>query len=235
MAQPLNLTAGVTSDDGRSAIATKTHHLLVIGATRHTGKQVLQQGLAAGHTVTALARDAARIEPEHELLRVVRGDVLDSATVAPAIAGCDAVVSCLGVTSAYRAPTTLYSEGVRNIMQAMRGAGVQRLLVVSAVPVGRGEDDTLFNRVRTRLLWALFKELYADMARMEEVVRASDLDWTIVRPPRLTNKPATGRYRTAFNRGVRGGSSIGRADLAGALLRLLDDPGSSHATIGIAY
>jgi putative NADH-flavin reductase len=70
---------------------------------------------------------------------------------------------------------------------------------------------------------------------MEEVIRTSGLDWTIVRPPRLTNKPPTGHYRTAINRGVRGGYTIGRADLAGAILTMLDDPASIHAAIGIAY
>jgi putative NADH-flavin reductase len=210
-------------------------HLLVIGATRHTGKHVVQQALAAGHTVTALARDPARIDMQHERLRVVRGDVLDPATLAPAVVGCDAVASSLGATSAYRAPTTLYSDGMRNIIQAMRGVGVTRLIAVTAAPLGPDEDDTLPIRVLNKVMWAFIKEVYSDMGRMEDVIRTSGLDWTILRPPKLTNRPPTGHYRSAINHGVRGGYTIGRADLAGAILKLLDDPTAIHAAIGIGY
>ena len=234
MAQTLQTGTRVASGDARSAQATRVRHLLVIGATRHTGSEVMRQALAAGHMVTALARDPARIDRQHERLRVVGGDVLDPATLAPAMAGCDAVVSTLGVTSAMRAPTTLYSEGMRNIIAAMRAAGVTRVVAVTAAPLGPSTDDTLPSRVLSKVMWIAIREVYADMARMEEVLRASDRDWTIVRPPRLTGKPPTGRYRTAINRGVRGGYSIARADLAGALLALLDDPAASRAAVGIA-
>lgn len=231
MAQSVNL-ASVAHEHGR-APEKRTRHLLVIGASRHTGKEVMQQALAAGHAVTALARDPARLDARHERLRVVRGDVLDPATLAPAIAGCDAVVSSLGVTSAYRAPTTLYSDGMRNIIEAMRGADVRRLVAVTAAPLGPSSDDTLLMRVLSKALWTFASEVYADMTRMEEVIRASGLDWTILRPPRLTDKAATGRYRTAINGGVRGGYSIARADLAAAILALLDDPATLRAAIAI--
>ncbi len=236
MAQPANIHTSFAYDNGLSPEpARRVLNLLVIGATRHTGNQVMRQALAAGHTVTALARDPARIDVQHERLRVVRGDVLDPATLAPAMAGCDAVVSSLGATAAYRAPTTLYSDGMRNIIQAMRAAGVGRLVAVTAAPLSRDKDDTLRSRLINKVLWTFIKELYSDMARMEEVIRTSDLDWTIVRPPKLTNKPPTGHYRTAINRSVRGGYSISRADLAGAILTLLDDPTAIHAAIGIGY
>ena len=212
--------------------------LLVIGATRGTGRQVMQQALAAGHAVVALARDPARIDVPKDLrdqwLSVVRGDVLDPSSLAPAMADRDAVISTLGVTG--RAPTTLYSEGMRNIIQAMRTTGVRRLVAVSAAPLSGDDGDTLPSRLLlTPLLWALLRPVYADMARMEDEIRQSGLDWTIMRPPRLTDKPPTGRYRTALNRRVRGGYTISRADLAAAILTLLDDPTASHAAIGIGY
>ncbi len=236
MAHPVNAQTSLAHDNGSSPQAiTRARHLLVVGATRHTGNLVMQQALAAGHTVTALARDPARIEVQHERLRVARGDVLDPATLAPAIAGCDAVVSALGATSAVRAPTTLYSEGTRNIVEAMRAAGLTRLIAVTAAPLSRDKDETLPGLMVNALMWTFIKELYSDMARMEAVVRTGGLDWTIMRPPKLTNKPLTGRYRTASNRSVRGGYTIGRADLANAILTLLDDPTSLHAAIGIAY
>jgi putative NADH-flavin reductase len=236
MAQSVNTSTMSTHNNGLSPEpAKKTLNLLVIGATRHTGNLVMRQALAAGHSVTALARDPARIDIKHERLRVVRGDVLDPATLGQAVAGCDVVVSTLGVTSAYRAPTTLYSEGMRNVIKAMRDAGVRRLIAVTAAPLSNDKDDTLPSRVLNKMMWTFIKEVYSDMARMEDVIRSSGLDWTIVRPPRLTEKPPTGHYRTAVNRSVRGGFTIARADLAGAILKMLDDPESVHAAIGIAY
>ena len=122
----------------------------------------------------------------------------------------------------------------RNIIQAMRTTGVRRLVAVSAAPLSGDDGDTLPSRLLlTPLLWALLRPVYADMARMEDEIRQSGLDWTIVRPPRLTDKPPTGRYRTALNRGVRGGYTISRADLASAILTLLDDPTSIRAAVGI--
>jgi putative NADH-flavin reductase len=214
--------------------AITTRSLVVIGATRHTGRYVLQQALAAGYAVTAVARDPARITTHHERLTVVQGDVMDPATLLPALAGHDAVVSTIGAMS--RAPTTLYSVGMRHIIQAMRGAGVKRLVAVSAAPLSIDAGDTLPSRLLFKpLLLALFKPVYADMRLMEEEIRASDLDWTIIRPPRLTDKPATGRYRTAQGRSVRRGYIIGRADLAGAILSLLDEPKAIRAAVGIGY
>jgi len=236
MAQPAKAIPSIALDSRRSPQpVTKPHHLLVIGATRGTGKQLVQQALAAGHTVTALARDPARVEIRHERLAVMRGDVLDPPTLAQAMTGCDAVVSSLGVTSAYRKPTTLYSAGMRHIIETMRAHAVTRLIAVTAAPLGDGEGDTLPSRLLGKMMWAFIREVYADMTRMEEVIHGSGLDWTIVRPPRLTNKPLTGHYRTAVNRNVRGGYSIARADLADACLKLLDDPAAMRSTIGIGY
>lgn len=125
---------------------------------------------------------------------------------------------------------------MRHIIQAMYSADVTRLVAVSAAPLSRDDGDTLPSRLLLKpLLLALLRPVYADMARMEEEIRASSLDWTIVRPPRLTDKPATGRYRTAIDRSVRRGYTISRADLAGAIIALLDDPATIHAAVGIGY
>jgi putative NADH-flavin reductase len=125
---------------------------------------------------------------------------------------------------------------MHNIIQAMRATGVRRLVAVSAAPLSSDDGDTLPSRLLLKpLLWALYRPVYADMAAMEDEIRQSGLDWTIVRPPRLTDKPPTGRYRTALNRSVRGGYTISRADLAAAILKLLDDPTSIRAAIGIGY
>src|SRR5919201_2213987 len=156
--------------------AGKTLKLLVIGASRGTGRQVMQQALAAGHSVVALARDPARIDVPYDVadqrLSVVRGDVLDPSSLAPAMADRDAVISTLGVTS--RASTTLYSEGMRNIIQAMHTTGVRRLVAVSAAPLSSDDGDTLPSRLLLKpLLWALYRPVDADMAAMEDQIRQS--------------------------------------------------------------
>lgn len=235
MTQATNLHIAYAHGAASSAQTdTRVRKLLVIGATRGTGRQVMQQALAAGHVVTVVARDPARVDIRHERLTILQGDVMDAGTLAPAMAGQDAVICTIGVTS--RQPTTLYSEGMCHIVEAMRSTDVKRLVAVSAAPLSIDAGDTWPSRLLLKpLLLALFKPVYADMARMEELIRASDLDWTIIRPPRLTDKPATGRYRTALNLSVRRGYIIGRADLADAIIKLLDDPRASHAAIGIGY
>jgi uncharacterized protein YbjT (DUF2867 family) len=84
------------------------------------------------------------------------------------------------------------------------------------------------------ILKSAFRENYADLARMEDILRDSDLDWTVVRPVRLTSKPVTGRYRTAFGQNVRHGLFISRADVAQCMLRALDQPETIGQTVGIA-
>jgi len=129
----------------------------------------------------------------------------------------------------------------------MQAAGVRRLVVVSAAPVGtvpspgrprpprHDPGDGFFLRtVAYPVLKAALREVYADLAQMEDVLRDSDLDWTSVRPVRLTGKPATGRYRTALGRNVRHGMVISRADVAGCMLRVTGQPETFRQTIGIA-
>src|ERR687887_470256 len=118
----------------------------------------------------------------------------------------------------------------------MRHAGIRRLVVVSAAPIGEGDGGTLTYRLLARpLLWAVFRNAYKDMDRMEEAVRCSGTDWTIMRPPRLTNGRRRGRYRTAVNAALRRGNVVSRADLADAILRLLDDPDAIKAAIALGY
>jgi putative NADH-flavin reductase len=209
--------------------------LTVFGGTGGTGAQVISAALDAGHTVIAPARDPARIRASHERLRAVRADVLAPPSLVGTVDGADAVVSALGLANGRR-PTTVYSTGVGNILDAMRVAGVRRFVGVSALPVTpRAEVSVLERRVLYPILYRFFGAGYADMERMEQLLRRSAVDWTVVRPPRLTNGPATGRYRRAVNHHLPHGRTISRADLAAEMLRLLDDPHAVRATVGVAY
>jgi putative NADH-flavin reductase len=182
-------------------------------------------------------RDPARLAFADDRLTVAQGDVLQPASLNGSIDGSDAVVSALGPASG-RAPTTVYSDGAKNVLAAMRYAGVRRFVAVSAIPVAPPAeiDGLLTRRVLVPLLYRFIGETYADMARMEEMLRASsDIDWTVVRSPRLTNGNATGRYRTAINEMLPHAGKISRADLADWLLRLAGDRRSVGAVVTAAY
>ncbi len=206
-------------------------NLVVIGATGGTGSQVVEQALAAGHMVTAIVRRPTAVTLRHQRLEVIQGDVFEPTTLAQPISGKDAVVSALGVTTA--GPTTLFSTGIANIMQAMQSAEVRRLICISAGGLDPGPG--LLRWIAKQMLWLMFKEAYSDMARMEAAVKASDLDWTIVRPPRLTNGPRTGQYHIAVNKHLSRGWSISRADLANYIVTHLEDPQTYCAQVEVAH
>ncbi|MEV4536499.1 SDR family oxidoreductase [Asanoa sp. NPDC049518] len=206
--------------------------IAVFGATGGTGRQVIQQACAAGHEVVAVVRDPDRLGESLPRLSVVRADVMDPATFTSAIEGCDAVVSALG-SRAGRVPTTICADGTASIVRAMRTAGVGRLVVVSAGTVTTAGDGPLTRLVLKPLLGRLFAHTIADKRRMEEAVRASGLQWMIVRPPRLTDGPRTGAYRSAVGRNVRGALRVSRADLAHFILQCLQDHRSVNAALGI--
>lgn len=207
----------------------------VFGATGGTGRQVVRQALEEGHEVTAVVRDPARLQAAHDRLRAVRADVADPAAIAPALEGAGAVVSALGSREGRR-PTTICSAGTRAIVAAMGTAGVRRLVVVSAAPLAPDDPaDTVPYRLLVKpVLLRLLRAAYDDMAVMEDEVRASGLDWTIARPPQLTDAPARGHHRLVVGGTVRRGYRITRADLADALLRLVNDPRTVGAAVGVA-
>jgi putative NADH-flavin reductase len=210
--------------------------LTIFGASGNTGRHLVEQALAAGHTVTAVVRDPTRLPMRHDWLQVVTADVLDPAAIEPAVAGADAVISALGPRS-YRQASSIISAGTASILQAMRAAGTSRVVVVSAAPVATDDHGTTlpYRLLVGPMLRALLRRGYADMAVMEDTIKRSGTDWTILRPPRLTNGPRTGSYRQAKDANLRRGYRISRADLADAILASLHDPDTVKATIAIGY
>jgi putative NADH-flavin reductase len=195
-------------------------NIVVVGAAGGIGRHVAEQALEAGHRVTAFVRDPGKLTLRHERLAIVRGDVLDSDAVRCAIAGHDAVVCAIGTRS--RGATTLYSDGARIMLAAMAAEGIRRYIGISASGFHRAPNDTFFMRFMLKpLVSALLKGHFADLARMESIVRASDRDWTIVAPPQLTDGPRTGRYRESLDVDQRNARSISRADVADYIVRHL--------------
>jgi putative NADH-flavin reductase len=200
--------------------------ITVFGANGRTGRHVVEEALEAGHTVQAVVRDPSSLDLRHERLTVARGDVLDASTIE--VRG-DVVVSAVGPRS--RKAGTVASQGTANILDAMKRAGVKRVVSISASPLG--DSDGRFQRFFVRALWKFFREVYEDLARMESALREGGVEWTILRPPRLTNGPRTRRYRTAIDRSV--GRTISRADLASEMLHVLGDPRTVGHAVGIGY
>jgi putative NADH-flavin reductase len=218
--------------------------LTIFAATGGIGRQALEQAVAAGHDVTAVVRNPKKLSGE---VRTVTADLAapDQAALEAAVGGADAVLSGLGPRSA--SETGIASQGTRAIVQAMKATDVRRIVVVSAAPIGTvpspgrpappkyDPGDGFFMRhLFSPLTKAALRTPYADLALMEDILRDSGLDWTIIRPPRLTNKPLTGTYRTAYRQNLRRGFFIARADVAQLMLRVLKQPGTIKQVIGIA-
>ncbi|MFE1754938.1 NAD(P)-dependent oxidoreductase [Streptomyces anandii] len=209
-------------------------NLTVFGATGGIGRQIVQQALAAGHRVTAVVRDPARLEVTGTGLEVFRADLTDPEALRPAVSGRDAVLSGLGARSRKDAGVT--TRLTRTVLRAMEAEGVRRLVVVTAAPVGPApEHDGMLDRAGRRLISALLKDVYADLREAEDELARSATDWTVVRPPRLQDKPLTGRYRTVVGGFPPRGRFAGRADVAHAMLAAVADPSTVKQGVGVAY
>jgi putative NADH-flavin reductase len=208
--------------------------MVVFGATGPTGREVVKQALDLGREVTAFARNPSSIDTGRVGLRVVRGDVMDLETVFAALEGQDAVVSVLGSHSR-KGPVLVYSAGMANILAAMAAHGVRRIACVSAGGMGNPRDPNLPWVYRKLVLGGFMKAIYADMERMEALVKGSDTEWTIVRPAGLVDEPPGEPCRVEEGTSLKGGSRIARADMAAFLLKAVRSPEYVRKAVAIAY
>ncbi|ALE07085.1 epimerase [Arthrobacter sp. ERGS1:01] len=210
--------------------------LTVFGASGGVGQEIVRHALTGGHDVTAVVRDRSRLPVTGERLEIVEVATLDNPEeLEDAVAGRDAVLSAVGPRSRKLAGST--APVTRTIREAMELAGVRRLLVVSASPLGPVPEGQpfLLRTVITPIIEQIFKENYVDLRLMEADLAASGLDWTAVRPPQLLNTPTTGVYRTAIDANLRGGRKISRGDVAHAMLAMVGDKASFGHGVGVAY
>ncbi|HZC40669.1 MAG TPA: NAD(P)-binding oxidoreductase [Streptosporangiaceae bacterium] len=214
--------------------------LTVFGASGGTGTQVVSQALAAGHEVLAVVRDPARLAvPSRAGLDVAVADVMDPGSIRDLVAGREAVISAVGPSRRKEerkasAQVQVCTASARSITAAMAAAGSRRLVVVSASGPFTDGDGPLLRYLAKPIVNRVLEGAFTDFLAMEQVVRASGLDWTILRPPRLTRKPLTGRYRTRRGTNVRRGLTVSRADLAHLVLAVCGDPDTYRAAIAIA-
>lgn len=205
--------------------------LIIFGSTGSIGRQLVNQALEQGHTVTAFARDASKIAINHNNLRIALGDVMDPASVESAVQGHDAVLCSLGAGR----KGTVRSVGTRNIISAMGRVGVRRFICQSTLGAGdsRGNLNAFWKYIMFGLL---LRPAYADHIRQESYVRQSRLDWTIVRPGAFTDGARTGQYRHGFPGTDRTTKlKISRTDVADFMLKQLADDTYLHKAPGISY
>src|SRR5438046_101655 len=194
--------------------------LTIFAATGGVGREIVAQAVTAGHDITAVVRNPSKLAAA---VRYVTADLAttDPAALEPAIAGADAVLSALGARSSSDAGVAW--RGTRAIVQAMKALKARRIVVVSAAPIGtvpspgrpnpskHDPGDGFFMRhLLSPLTKAALRTRYGDLALMEDLLRDSGLDWTVVRPPQLPNKALTGTYRIAYGQTIPRGLRISR-------------------------
>jgi putative NADH-flavin reductase len=209
--------------------ARDSKRLLVLGATGGVGRELVKQALKRGHKVTAFVRSPQKLGGPQDGLKVIRGNLL-AEEIGAALAGHDAVISAVGPPGPGR--TSVAQESARAIVAAMEATGVRRLLIVGVAVLF--EDAGILARLLRR---TLLRGVADDSAAMEQIVKATRFDWTIVRPPRLTNGLRTERYGVADDHlpnGAGGASAISRADVAHFILEELDRSEHLRRVVGIA-
>jgi putative NADH-flavin reductase len=195
--------------------------LLILGASGRTGQHLVQQALSAGHQVTALVRNPQKLDVKDDALTVVQGDVTDAAAVSKAAAGNEVVLSALGPTRT--SGEDMLQTAVRNTIAAMQEHGMRRVIVVTGAGVSDPQDNPQFwNRIMSGLLNLLAKRVLADSLGAANLLRASDVDWTMVRVPVLTDDPSAGEPWVGYvGKGM--GGRIPRADVAAFMLQQVTD------------
>jgi uncharacterized protein YbjT (DUF2867 family) len=193
--------------------------VLIIGATGGTGRAVVSAAKAAGHEVTALVRSAEKAV-DLSIDHLVEGSVLDPAALARAMQGVEAVISVLGTKLSPIREVRLLSQATELMVQQMQQAGVRRFVCVTGMGAGdsRGHGGALFDGL---LLPLLLRKIYQDKNRQEAVIKRSDLDWTIVRPSVLSDRPGRQSYSAMTDLSAFHGGSIARADVAHFLVQQL--------------
>ncbi len=208
-------------------------NLIIFGSTGNTGRQVMKQALELGHDVTAFVRSPEKLNQKHKKLQVIKGNVLDFASVERAIQGQDAVLCTLGLP--FKDKSNLRANGTKTIIRAMKKTGVKRFICQSSDGVGDSKVRLPF-LMKYLIVPFMLRRAFADHEIQENYIKESQLDWIIARPTALTDGEHTGNYQhgyTADNKTVT--FKISRADTADFMLKQLADNTYLHGTPSISY
>lgn len=196
--------------------------IAIIGASRGIGYQLLKLAVEEGHEVTALLRNPDKLQIAYDNLHVIKGDILDPASVAAVTDDQGGICVCIGIPPSMKS-VEVFSKGIENVLASINDNPEQKLIVITGIGAGesKGHGGFLYDRVFNPLL---LKEIYRDKDREEALIKESRANWLIVRPGFLTNGPRTGKYRVIENlTGVTAGK-ISRADVADFMLKQLMEP-----------
>lgn len=202
--------------------------IIVFGATGGVGQSVVKQAIEHGFEVTAYVRTPAKLETKHTNLNVIQGNVFDYAAVSAAIAGHDAVVSCLGSSQGMKKSTEL-QEMVKHIVAGMQEHGVKRIVYTASAGIHKEIPG-----LSGKLVMGMLKNVLADHRAAADYIIAQGLSYTIVRPMGLTNHPLSEKYRESSTSVPLRSRSIPRADVAHFILKALTDVQYENTSIGIA-
>ncbi|MER7582007.1 NAD(P)H-binding protein [Kitasatospora sp. NPDC097691] len=207
--------------------------IAVVGATGRTGRLVVDLALAAGHEVTAVARTPARLPDfAHGTPRTAAADVHEPASLLEPLDGQDVVVAALGTTG--RRATTVFSDGARALTAAVRAGGAEHLVTMGSAGLDTSRLP-LAQRVVTRLVVdRLYREIHHDLARMEEVLAESDVDWTVVRVPMLKDGPPSAHPLVSYDRPLPRAGTAARATVARWITDHLGDPDTFRRLVHLA-
>lgn len=203
-------------------------NITVFGGTGDTGLLLIQKALAEGHRVTVFARNLAKIPFQHDKLSTFQGDLDEPENIDKAVKGADVVISILGPSG--KTKGLVISNGLKNIMAAMKENGVQRLIATSTPSYPDSKDRYQFGfAFGIWMVKTLLKDTYQDIVATGTAITSSTLDWTLVRLPMLSNQPASRN----LNIGYTGDGkvklfSLSRAGLADFLLTQLEDKTYLH-------
>ncbi len=209
--------------------------IIIFGANGLTGNELVKQALENNHNVIALVRNPSSIEVEHSNLEVKKANILDVKSFENTFEDSDVIICTVGTgasISKARKPTTIYSEGYKNIVTAMRNHKIKRFIALLSVGTVPDPNEATIHKVMIR---PMLKGTYDDMRRAESFPETcNDIDWIGIRPLRLNNKAKTGKYRTGIDFLPKKGVNISRADVADLMLKLMTSDENIRKYVTIA-
>lgn len=203
--------------------------IAVLGATGQTGQYLVSQALQQGHIVTAIVRNPGKLTVHHANLKVVEADIFSAESLKPHFKGQDVIMSCLGFPVSFLSGVTGYTQSMNSMVNAMRGARVNRVITMTSWYTEPNSGTRSSYLIRFMLL-PMIRSVLNNMFQMEQFLQKNeDINWTVVRPPGLTNVSATAQeflthegYFVPDNSGNPTGSSVARGDVARFMLSLLN-------------
>jgi putative NADH-flavin reductase len=218
----------------KSDLNLSVYNIVVLGAGGGIGFQAVKMALKYGHNVTAILRTPSKLKIVHPNLKIVKGDIMKPETIEEHLKDKDAVISAIGKNSFKE--TTLYSKGNGNLLAVMEKTNTKRVFFIFAAGLEINPSFNLFVKLATKfVLQKLLRNMFADLIRMEKIVKESEENWTIIRPPQLTNKPYTGHYRFSINSFLKKGLKVSRADLADFIIKNISNESTYQKIIEVAY